>query len=105
MKKGFVGAAQSRGLTKPPLGRSYFVFAKGLCVVRAWFDWGNGAAMLLLGTSVTHHLSVLPGYCNVEALLRQTDLTLILLSLFSIALPFPFTFFALLRNIIPKQIP
>ena len=27
VKVGFVGVAQSRGLTKPPLGRYYFVFA------------------------------------------------------------------------------
>ena len=34
LKQGFVGVAQSSGLTKPPLGESYFVFDKGLCVVR-----------------------------------------------------------------------
>lgn len=69
----------------------------------ASFDWGNSGAMLFL---VTYHLSVLPGYSNVEALSGQTDLTLILLSLFSVALPFLFTFFSLLRNLtIPKQIP
>ena len=72
----------------------------------ASFEWGNCGAMLLLVTLVTYHLSVLPGYSNVEALSGQTDLTLILLSLFSVALPFLFTFFSLLRNLtIPKQIP
>ena len=72
----------------------------------ASFEWGNCGAMLLLITLVTYHLSVLPGYSNVEALSGQTDLTLILLSLFSVALPFLFTFFSLLRNLtIPKQIP
>lgn len=59
----------------------------------ASFEWGNCGAMLLLVTLVTYHLSVLPGYSNVEALSGQTDLTLILLSLFFCCPTVSFHFF------------
>lgn len=44
-------------------------------------------------TSVRYHLSVLPGYSNVEALSGQTDLTIILLSLFFCRPTLSFHFF------------